>query len=1141
MDHKSLWETLTSIYKVWQETKSGKRHPAFGSFWEKILPALKNSSIVFTESRKWVKPNEALLLEREEEEEALPVFNSLDIEIVHRDIRPLVFSFPRREMGIEQLDLENLIKAIKEKGFTERRELSLLPKVFQDPDGRRVLYQEIIRLLNRQRSPEKKRELQKMLSSCAIALGIDRALWPCNKIFRADERTKSLFNKIDSSIPFLDDLGENTEDIACLSPEFTAKVAIGLIERVIHTQVLNQKLSNELLDWFEQRRKEILSDDEVRNKLIDLPIFPGPQGKFYRLSELALPGDFDDPIGITEIIDLKRVGGKRDFLQELGVKPLSLEVYVKEHLPRAFADFDLSNEKKRATVHLLARELGKIMENKELQRVISCLPLVECEDHIFRAPIEVYFPVEITKEILSTDVHYAFFSSDYSEAVQKLYELIGVSRFPKASDIIKRVYSFTKLPPTEDSLERIIYAIRYIGEIWQKEEAMRESLEPLKNMAWLPAKGKPERWFSPKDLYTSYREYLFESQAIFLGIPRDIQNNIPDFLTWLGVKTEPEPLLVVRHLLLCSEKNIPVNKEVYTYLNNKADDRSINQLIGKACLLLQNDQYVSPFKVFWGYHQFGRFRYQLSSEMRKYYNLLEKLGVKENPGINDAFNVLLEISQQYGNFNQPLDDEANAVCIECWKILSSGLESGKINETDIKALGNKKVIPDVRKVLQFPYHVFFEDRAGIASKFGDFLKNNVIVRPQGAWKAMALAGVRVLSTATEVRLLECTDPIENELVMNRIKSRKPHLLRVLEPLKETIILKENVKSFLDQVESFEVKELKIQFLLHAFGRDLESIPEDVPAFYNKGEDKLYFIKRNGIIPWTSIARELALAISPDIDPGQIASGFKEVLSSETDEEAKKILDELGFAPLESKTAIITAGAGVVEDFGGEVKPWEEVKTVEEAIKRILGKVDEGAFVDQTVSEGGKETFRHGEEQVSEAMQKSEGEMVSRKKKGRLRTYVYPEGSVYEGEQQSGITDEYSALDKAGINHVVEFEKSKGRSPIVMPPKHPGYDIESKDETGRTIRFIEVKSLSGDWGMTGVGLTKPQFEKAQEHTDQYWLYIVERAQQDNYKIYPIQNPARRVEQFIYDDGWKNLAETEAKLDNELNSKVEENME
>jgi hypothetical protein len=50
----------------------------------------------------------------------------------------------------------------------------------------------------------------------------------------------------------------------------------------------------------------------------------------------------------------------------------------------------------------------------------------------------------------------------------------------------------------------------------------------------------------------------------------------------------------------------------------------------------------------------------------------------------------------------------------------------------------------------------------------------------------------------------------------------------------------------------------------------------------------------------------------------------------------------------------------------------------------------------------------------------------------------------------------------------------------------------------------------------------QFTKAQELNEQFWLYVVERAEQDNSDIYAIQNPAHLVNQYFYDRGWKALA-------------------
>jgi hypothetical protein len=93
----------------------------------------------------------------------------------------------------------------------------------------------------------------------------------------------------------------------------------------------------------------------------------------------------------------------------------------------------------------------------------------------------------------------------------------------------------------------------------------------------------------------------------------------------------------------------------------------------------------------------------------------------------------------------------------------------------------------------------------------------------------------------------------------------------------------------------------------------------------------------------------------------------------------------------------------------------------------------------------------------------------------------------------------------------------------MPHGFPGYDVESLEEDGGVERYIEVKSMSGVWDSYGAALSRAQFRKAQELGERYWLYIVERAEHTNHKIRRIQDPARKVDQFFYDDGWVSIAE------------------
>ena len=107
---------------------------------------------------------------------------------------------------------------------------------------------------------------------------------------------------------------------------------------------------------------------------------------------------------------------------------------------------------------------------------------------------------------------------------------------------------------------------------------------------------------------------------------------------------------------------------------------------------------------------------------------------------------------------------------------------------------------------------------------------------------------------------------------------------------------------------------------------------------------------------------------------------------------------------------------------------------------------------------------------------------------------------------------------------MEYEKSAGRQPKEMPPNNKGYDIESQDANGALLlRYIEVKSFSGNWDYTYADLSRDQFDKASQEREKFWLYVVERAEQDDFRIHRIQNPARKANHFMFDDGWRATAE------------------
>ena len=56
-------------------------------------------------------------------------------------------------------------------------------------------------------------------------------------------------------------------------------------------------------------------------------------GRLRSLEELYIPGGFDDPFRIAGLVDLQALGGRREFLKDLGVQELTFLVYAQEQVP----------------------------------------------------------------------------------------------------------------------------------------------------------------------------------------------------------------------------------------------------------------------------------------------------------------------------------------------------------------------------------------------------------------------------------------------------------------------------------------------------------------------------------------------------------------------------------------------------------------------------------------------------------------------------------------------------------------------------------------------------------------------------------------------------------------------------------------
>jgi hypothetical protein len=138
--------------------------------------------------------------------------------------------------------------------------------------------------------------------------------------------------------------------------------------------------------------------------------------------------------------------------------------------------------------------------------------------------------------------------------------------------------------------------------------------------------------------------------------------------------------------------------------------------------------------------------------------------------------------------------------------------------------------------------------------------------------------------------------------------------------------------------------------------------------------------------------------------------------------------------------------------------------------------------------------------------------------GRLMSYAEPLSSSDRETTGNASNEERLSIAKAAVDFVLDSERKNGHDVVEMPFTNEGFDIR-RDSEGRE-EYIEVKGLSGAWGAEGIVLTPAELRMAERQREHFWLYVVEYATDPSLRrLYPIQDPFGKTNQFRFDSGWK----------------------
>ncbi|WP_343725194.1 sacsin N-terminal ATP-binding-like domain-containing protein [Herbaspirillum huttiense] len=114
------------------------------------------------------------------------------------------------------------------------------------------------------------------------------------------------------------------------------------------------------------------------------------------------------------------------------------------------------------------------------------------------------------------------------------------------------------------------------------------------------------------------------------------------------------------------------------------------------------------------------------------------------------------------------------------------------------------------------------------------------------------------------------------------------------------------------------------------------------------------------------------------------------------------------------------------------------------------------------------------------------------------------------------------IEGHAIDLIISLEPTLCRT----PDGTPGFDLYEADSSGRQIRWVEVKSMTGSLEDRPVGLSHTQFDYAREKGNAYWLYVVEHATDPaQARVLRIQNPVGQSRTFTFDHGWSEIAQTD----------------
>ncbi|MCP5097171.1 MAG: hypothetical protein GY943_16615, partial [Chloroflexi bacterium] len=338
LGHVGFWQLLQKMTYTKQMAEENELADVFALFWQMVAPSLRDLPVLYTANQKWILPREGRLFMHRGDETAVSILTQLQIPIVHPDLTSYHQLMRLPELNTPSLIIDDIAAALMQLKLTKSTDLFTAPPFLRTLDQLKTLWQIIDKLLTRLFAPQENESALQALRPCAIVLTEQMTLERLDRVFQSKPEAKQLFPQVH----WLHTAVSPTSFPGNKVQNFGVRQAVELlqempIDQLEHSWRMGQLDLPALFRWFESQQIEIFADDPLlQAEIRRLPLCP-VGGELRPLTDLYIPGGFDDPLGLAGLLDLDAIGGRSQFLQDLGARELDFDTYVSIQMPHMLA------------------------------------------------------------------------------------------------------------------------------------------------------------------------------------------------------------------------------------------------------------------------------------------------------------------------------------------------------------------------------------------------------------------------------------------------------------------------------------------------------------------------------------------------------------------------------------------------------------------------------------------------------------------------------------------------------------------------------------------------------------------------------------------------------------------------------------